>query len=196
MGQWKSILYCCRSLKKATHFCLTTLSSSSATWERVEKKGRRRRREGIINLLIYQRLSVCPAIIILYSLWGGCCAQWDAVGREKMSGRKPRELQMLKSQTCKPASDHDDLDSAGITAETKQLYQEGVIISSNWCFLKYIFKITPVVQFKEVNRLQWSKNKFFSSYGNIREVYAILCICKSHTNGSSIGKFSDPFTCC
>lgn len=58
--------------------------------------------------------------------------------RAKRDLKKARELQMLKNQTCKPASDSDDVDSY---------------------YIKTVVQLTVVqltVQFKEDNKLQWS----------------------------------------
>lgn len=87
----------------------------------------------------------------------------------KLAGKKARELQTLKSQSCKPESDHDDLDSAGRTAETlwseaeAVLYQDSVTTLRPFpptaIFIQYIFNIGTVVQFKGNNRLQWLKKR-------------------------------------
>lgn len=73
------------------------------------ERGRRRSKEGFVDLLMYLWQSICPVIIlvihpvVIFTIFKQT---------KKLTGKNP-EPQMLKSQTCKPLSGHDDLDTAG-----------------------------------------------------------------------------------
>ncbi len=103
---------------------------------------------------------------------------------------------MLKSQGCKSASDHDDLDPAGRTAlwskaETRQrLYYIKTVLSLYINFLLFLIyfqnRDSCSKQAAEVE-----KNDNFVLVKEMRGL-CVFPLCQSHTNG----KLSDPFTCC